>query len=146
MKQELTMDFLFEQKIIIEVDPNEKAGYKIMHYSQNRNVKKMSWKKINPSLARRYHRISGNTMEYYIVSWSDYRNSKRSYTFPLSRLVYLYFNHLGSLPTNMDVDHINGNTLDNRLENLQLLSRRDNLAKRFCGIACNQYTCNKEDK
>ena len=42
MRHELTMNFLFEQKIIIEVDPNEKTGYKIMHYSQDRNVKDMS--------------------------------------------------------------------------------------------------------
>lgn len=36
------MDFLFEQKIVIEKDPNENTGYKIMHYSQDKNVKKMS--------------------------------------------------------------------------------------------------------
>ena len=146
MKHELTIDFLFEQKITIEIDPNEKTGYKIMHYSQNRNTKEMSWKKINPSLSKRYHRISGNTMQYYVVSWSDYKNSGRSYTFPLSRLVYLYFNHFDSLPSNMDVDHINGDSLDNRLENLQLLSRHDNLAKRYCGWNCNQYSFNKDER
>lgn len=143
MKLTLSKQFLKEQQITIEVDPNEKTGYKIMHYSQNKNTKEMSWKKINPSLSKRYHRISGNTMTYYVVSWSDYKNSKRSYTVPLSRLVYLCFSDLEELPTSMDIDHINNNSLDNRFENLQLLTRRENLLKRVYGMNYNQYTCNK---
>lgn len=143
MKLLLSKQFLREQQITIEKDPNEKTGYKIMHYSQNKNTKEMSWKKINPSLSKRYHKISGNTMKYYVVSWSDYKNSRRSYTVPLSRLVYLWFSDLEELPSSRDIDHINNNSLDNRFENLQLLTRRENLLKRVYGMNYNQYRYNK---
>jgi len=40
------------------------------------------------------------------------------------RLIFMYLN--GVFPAE-DVDHINGDRLDNRLENLRLVSRQDNL-------------------
>jgi hypothetical protein len=39
----------------------------------------------------------------------------------------------------MEVDHINNNTLDNSLDNLQLLSHRDNIDKRMNG-GSNQFS------
>lgn len=46
----------------------------------------------------------------------------------LSRLMYAWFNDV--CPANMDVDHIDRNSLNDTLDNLQLLTREDNLAKR----------------
>lgn len=44
--------------------------------------------------------------------------------FAVHRLIFLYMN--GMFPKE-DVDHINGDRLDNRFENLRLVSRQDNL-------------------
>jgi hypothetical protein len=46
----------------------------------------------------------------------------------LHRLVLRF--HGVDIPPGMDVDHKNGDRLDNRFENLQLLSRRENLLKK----------------
>ncbi len=142
MKLILTKTFLKEQGITIEKDPTRACGYKIMHYARkmNTHVKDFDWKELKPSIARRYHKISKNTTQYYVVSWSNYANSKErtSFCFPLSRLVYLWYSDLEELPAKLDVDHIDNNSLNNDFSNLQLLTRAENLAKRFIKGA-NQY-------
>lgn len=49
-------------------------------------------------------------------------------TILLSRAMWAWF--YGEVPANMDVDHIDNNSLNNNLDNLQLLTRTENLAKR----------------
>lgn len=49
-------------------------------------------------------------------------------TIPLARLMLAWFE--GEIAGNMDADHIDGNPMNNHLSNLQILSRRENLAKR----------------
>ena len=43
------------------------------------------------------------------------------------RIVYAI--HHGAIPEGMDVDHIDNNRLNNKIENLQLLTRTDNVLK-----------------
>lgn len=50
-------------------------------------------------------------------------------THKLHRLVWQAFN--GPIPEGVDIDHVNGQKPDNRLENLRLASRADNL-RAFC--------------
>ena len=59
---------------------------------------------------------------------------------PLARVIWAWFN--SEVPAGYDVDHIDNNQFNNRLENLQLLTRQQNLKKRFSDNpdAChNQY-------
>ncbi len=66
---------------------------------------------------RKYHL---NTKGYYVRSGKGYHQA-------LHRLIWE--EHNGVIPEGMTIDHINNNKLDNRIENLQLLSRSANSAK-----------------
>ena len=46
----------------------------------------------------------------------------------LSRVIWAWYNDV--CPGGMDIDHINDDSLDDRLDNYQLLTRAENLAKR----------------
>lgn len=48
--------------------------------------------------------------------------------FLVHRVVWEAFN--GTIPQGMDIDHIDGNPKNNKLDNLQILTRQDNLKKR----------------
>lgn len=54
------------------------------------------------------------------------KNSKH-YDFLVSKLVYETFN--GKIPDGMQIDHINNNPEDNRLDNLQILTPSENTKK-----------------
>lgn len=66
-------------------------------------------------------------IEYYKVAFSLNGKSK---TITLARLLYAWFNEEG-VPAGMDVDHKNNRKYENNLDNLQILSREDNVAKRY---------------
>lgn len=49
------------------------------------------------------------------------------FTAPVHRLVYIY--HKGRIPDGYHIDHINHDRFDNRIENLQAIPAKENLAK-----------------
>ena len=53
----------------------------------------------------------------------------KAVTIPLGRLVVAWFT--GSIEADEDADHIDNNTFNNHIDNLQKLTRKENLAKRF---------------
>lgn len=65
---------------------------------------------------------------YNAIGFS-YKNKQQ--VIPLARVLYAWFNPETGVPANMDVDHINNISTDDRLENYQLLTREENIRKRF---------------
>lgn len=55
-----------------------------------------------------------------------------------SNIIYCWY--IGDRDVNKDIDHINNNSLDDRPENLQLLTRAENLAKRKPFKIFNQFS------
>lgn len=97
-------------------------------------------------------KYTGKRSDYYCVAFPDYTKKRTNpdrpnwWTYdvrviPVQRIVYAWF--YGEVPENYDVDHINNDSLDNRLENLQLLTRKENLKKRQ-GFK-NQYQAMRPD-
>ena len=91
----------------------------------------------------------GNDVTYLAIALQDYsrkvptiqkvlRKSGKLYTapswayavktVPLGRLVMAWYKN--EVPGNMDVDHIDGNPFNNHIDNLQMITRRENLARR----------------
>lgn len=95
---------------------------------------------LNPIMARK--KSKWKIQEYHLIGIYDkeeHERQKISYaakgtqpsgvkTLALARIIWAW--HHGECPGGMDVDHINGDSLDDRLDNLQLLTRKENLAKR----------------
>ena len=80
--------------------------------------------------------------KYYMVSFGLWESPCRTTALPLQRLLYIWF--YDDLDPKMDIAHLNGNSLDNRLSNLGQMTRKDNLAMR--NGAVNQYGLRKKDR
>lgn len=61
-------------------------------------------------------------------------------TIPASRLYYIW--HKGDIPPEMDIDHLDNDSFNNHLDNLQLLTHKENLYKRYVDNPdFNSYNC-----
>ena len=69
----------------------------------------------------------GKDVTYAYIAPYDYA-TKKSHIISYHRFLYAW--HYGKVPATHDVDHIDGDTMNNNIENLQLLTRKDNLARR----------------
>jgi hypothetical protein len=65
-----------------------------------------------------------NNVGYYIFSAYDFKH-KRSRTIPVHRLVWLAYR--GRIPPDCDINHIDGDKHNNRLENLEVATRSENM-------------------
>lgn len=79
------------------------------------------WKEQNKNRSRKMNSPIGSPANGYLVT--SYKN-KTKY---IHRIVWELF--YGDIPNGMTVDHIDGNKINNKIENLQLLSIVDNVMK-----------------
>ena len=70
--------------------------------------------------------MSKNNSGYLFFSIYN-KNLKKTKTFYQHRFVYEVIK--GKIPSNLEIDHINGNKTDNRIKNLQLLTHKQNVEK-----------------
>lgn len=80
---------------------------------------------------------------YYKITFSY---DGKTVSIPVARFIYAWFK--GEAPEGYDIDHIINDPKDNRLENLEIATREENLAKRFRDNPnnnCNQYTALKKN-
>ena len=80
---------------------------------------------ISITLACGKHKYRPN-LYYHKITYSF---NRKVINIPLSRFIYVWFK--GDIPDGYIIDHINGDSFDNRPENLQLLTVGDNLKRRF---------------
>ena len=81
----------------------------------------------------------GEDREYQIYQLRNYDKNK---TANLTKHRLLYAWYIGEIPDGYDVDHIDDNPNNNSLDNLQIMTHKDNIAKR--GKGKNQYSAAKE--
>ncbi len=94
------------------------------------NVKSLDYKHTgNECLLKKRTIVKHRKHKDYIQQQiSLYNHNKRKFYY-VHRFIYECFN--GLIPQGLQIDHINNNTQDNRLQNLQLLTPSENCKKRF---------------
>jgi hypothetical protein len=75
---------------------------------------------------------------------SGYRQIKvNNISYPAHRLIWVY--HYGSIDSNLDIDHIDGNKDNNSIFNLRLVTRQENCFNRS-RLHAKGYSWSKKDK
>lgn len=88
-----------------------------------------------------YTRLCGGKPYHIVVLRKP--GQRKTFTFYVHRLLWELFR--GPIPEKMHIDHVNGDQLDNRIENLRLCTRSQNLAnagpkkgRKFKGVRPNR--------
>lgn len=123
MTKKLTKQMLIDMGVKVEQQGDE---WIVSRYSPKCGKSKDNvWKTCKRRNIIRKHKYAPDKV-YVGYSWS-YKNKVFACT--ESRLVYAYF--IGDIPDDYDVDHIDNDPYNNKLSNLRLLTREENLKKRF---------------
>ena len=99
--------------------------WRIFRRWRKNNSKEKFDTEISITLACSKHKYRPD-LYYHKITYSF---NRKVINIPLSRFIYVWFK--GDIPDGYIIDHINGDSIDNRPENLQLLTVGDNLKRRF---------------
>ena len=110
---------------IIDVKADLEGGWSILRYWYKNNTGIKEYKTISVTLACGKHKYRPN--KYYPKV--TFCAKQKVYNIPLSRLVYVW--HKGDIPDGYVVDHIDNDSFNNNIDNLQILTVEENLAKRY---------------
>jgi hypothetical protein len=72
-------------------------------------------------------KVANRIKKGYAVAHLCYEAKRRD--FPVHRCVWRA--HRGEIPKGLEINHINGKRTDNRLENLELITRSENILHKF---------------
>lgn len=104
---------------------NVAGEWKVLRYWPDMNKKEKTYKFISITMACGKHKYRAN--KYYPKV--TFCAKCKVYNIPLSRLVYAWFK--GDIPDGYVVDHIDNDSFNNNIDNLQILTVEENLAKRY---------------
>lgn len=113
---------------------------KIYHESY-KNKKRSCFLKPVLNIAKHPKGIIKET-KYYMISFGLWDSPAHTTALPLQRLLYIWF--YDDLDPELDIAHLNCDSLDNRLSNLKQMTHKENLAMRHGAI--NQYGLRKKDR
>jgi len=102
---------------------------------KNKSRSKMLTPKLNVT---KHEKGINKECKYMMIgfgAWGYDKNKSHSISMPYHRLLYIWF--YDDLEPKLDIGHINGQSLDNRLSNLAKMTRKENLAMRTGAV--NQY-------
>ena len=116
--------WLTDNKISITVEERD-GTWELCVYQEDRNNSNM-YVELKQTINVKHHPYGKDCIYMLVFPW-DFKNSRRV-TMTLQRLVYLAFK--GDIPEKYDIDHIDGDSLNNLPSNLQAISRKQNLQKR----------------
>ena len=132
MSKQLTKAMLEEMGIKIEWD-EEKGGWNVQRYSRINRSPKKSWKTLKEAKFVCKHKYASDKVyPGYAWCWNG-----KQFAVTTGRLIYAYFK--GDVLEGCDVDHIDNNPFNNILDNLQVLTREENLAKRYADNPNNHH-------
>ena len=116
--------WLTDNKISVTVE--ERGGtWEVCIYQEDRNNPN-HFIELKQSINVKHHKYGKDCIYALVFPW-DFKNGKRI-TMTVQRVVYLAFK--GDIPDKYDIDHIDGDSLNNLPSNLQAISRKQNLQKR----------------